>query len=64
MFEKILERLWNTVYYFFRCLKQPETVKYDNDIEYGKLPDFELSNTNINKLTIQIPKYEFILLED
>ena len=64
MFEKIFERLWNSVYSFFRCFKQQETIKYDTDIEYGKLPDLELPNTNANKLTIQIPKYEFLLLED
>ena len=61
MFEKIFERLWNSVYSFFRCFKQPETIKYDTDIEYGKLPDLELPD---KKLTIQIPKYEFVLLED
>jgi hypothetical protein len=68
MFEIIFQRLWNTLYSFFRCFKQPETIKHDNELEYGKLPDLELSNTNTNtnpnKITIQIPKYEFVLLED
>lgn len=61
MFKKILERLWNSISAFFRCFKQQETIKYDTELEYGKLPDFELPNTN---LTIKIPKYEFVLIEE
>lgn len=50
---------WNVFYHIFRCFRQPETVKINNDdIEYGKLPDCEL--TNNAKLTIKVPKYEFI----
>jgi hypothetical protein len=66
MFEKILERLWNTINSWFQCFKQPETIKYNNELEYGKLADFELLNTsvNANKITIKIPKYEFILIEE
>lgn len=64
MFGKIIGRIWNTVYSFFWCFKQPEMIKYDNEIEQGKSVDLELLNTTSNKLTIQIPKYEFILIED
>ena len=64
MFGKILERLWNTINSWFQCFKQPETIKYNSELEYGKLADFELPNTNVNKITIKIPKYKFILIEE
>ena len=72
MFEMVA-KLFNTIYCrFVSCfrLKQSVLTKNENENEnaYGILPDYEpmneMSNLDKIKIKIQIPKYQFILLED
>jgi hypothetical protein len=46
------------------CSKKPQLNTFEN--EYGRLPDYEPANelTKLGKLNIQIPKYQFVLLQD
>ena len=67
----MFEIIWNLVASIFRWISPPQIndTSLDNDErEYGKLNDYELtsipSNINVKKLTIKIPKYEFILLDE
>ena len=72
----MFEIIWNLFASIFKCFCLPQindTNKLLNALdtderEYGKLNDYELtnipSNINVKKITIKIPKYEFILLDE
>lgn len=72
MFE-MFAKLFNTIYgRFVSCFRLKHSVltesesECESENEYGILPDYEPMNemSNLNKIKIQIPKYQFILLED
>lgn len=70
MFEQI-SNIFHTIYKYFvscccfcSCCKKNQPNTFEN--EYGRLPDYEPANelTKLGKLNIQIPKYQFVLLQD
>ena len=61
----MFEKFWKTIYNFFFWFKSHQSTNHnDADIEYGELPDNINTNYNYTKLTINIPKYEFVLIDD
>ena len=75
----MLSLLANTIYDIYRRFVSCFTNKNNNTNdfkntnnltithnEYNTLPDYEPMNEmrNLNKLSIQIPKYQFVFLED
>jgi hypothetical protein len=64
MFELITDAFHTIYNYVVSCFRRDTfDYEYEYEYEYGHLPDCE-PVTEISKKNIQIPKYQFILLQD
>ncbi len=59
MFEPITNTFHAIYKYVVSCFRKKNQPNISEN-EYGRLPDYE----PVTKINIQIPKYQFILLED